>query len=113
MHAFTRDLIRLRRSCTALRYGLLITLYVTPTFYAFARTYLDETVVVVMNNAWESVALPLPLHSNPRLPALARQHLANGRVLVNELNPRQRLRVGEGHLEICLPPKTAAVYRAV
>jgi glycosidase len=113
MLAFTRHLVGLRRACTALRYGLLFTLYVTPTFYAFARTYLDETVVVVMNNAWEPVELPLPLHSNPRLPALARQHLANGRVLVNDLDPRERRRVGEGHLQIRLPGKTAAVYRAV
>jgi glycosidase len=113
MHAFTRHLIQMRRGSMALRYGLLITLYVTPTFYAFARTYLDETVVVVMNNACERVDLPLPLHSNPRLPALAREHLPNGRILVNDLNPGERLRVCKGHLRICLPPKTAAVYRVV
>ena len=69
--------------------------------------------MVVLNNAWERVDLPLPLHSNPRLPALAREHLPNGRVLVNDLNPGERLRVCEGHLQIRLPGKTAAVYRAV
>src|SRR5262249_28046628 len=35
MHAFTRQLIELRRGSKALRYGLLVTLYVTPTLYAF------------------------------------------------------------------------------
>jgi glycosidase len=113
MHAFTRQLVQIRRSAMALRYGLLVTLYVTPTFYAYARTYLDDTRVVVLNNAKEAVHLPLPLHSNPRLPTLARQHLPNGRVLVNDLNPAERLRVCEGHVQIRLPAKTGAIYRAL
>jgi len=97
----------------ALRYGLLITLYVTPTLYAFARTYLDDTRVVVLNNAWEAVDVVLPLHSNPRLPTLARQHLPNGRVMVNDLNCDEQVRVTKGHLNFRLPGKTAAVFRAI
>jgi hypothetical protein len=68
---------------------------------------------VVMNNDWKAVDLPLPLHSNPRLPTLAREHLPNGRIMVNDLNPNEKLRVTDGHLQIHLPAKTAAVYRAV
>ncbi len=108
MHVFTRHLVQMRRASMALRYGLLITLFVTPTLYAFARSYLDETTVVVLNNAWEPVELALPLHPNPRLPALAR-----GRVLVNDLCPGEKVRVCQGHIRICLPGKTAAVFRAV
>jgi alpha-amylase len=113
MHAFTQRLVHLRRSSMALRYGLLITLYVTPTFYAYARTYLDDTRVIILNNAAEPVDLPLPLHSNPRLPTLSREHLPNGRVLVNDLNPDDRVRVSDGHIQVRLPAKSAAVYRAI
>jgi hypothetical protein len=113
MHAFTSRLIHLRRASMALRYGLLITLYVTPTLYAFARTYLDDTRVVVLNNAREAVDIPLPIHPNPRLPTLAREHLPNGRLLVNDLNPDEQVRVIKGHIRVRLPGKTAAVYRAV
>jgi alpha-amylase len=113
MHAFTQRLVHLRRESMALRYGLLFTLYVTPTLYSYARTYLDETRVVVLNNSWEPIDFPLPIHSNPRLPTLAKEHLPNRRALVNDLNPDERLRVLQGHLHVRLPGKTAAVYRAV
>jgi glycosidase len=113
MHAFTHRLIQIRRSSMALRYGLLFTLYVTPTLYAFARTYLDDTRVVVLNNAREAVDVAIPIHANPRLPTLAREHLPNGRVLVNDLHPDETLRVLKGHLRVRLPGKTAAVFRAV
>jgi glycosidase len=113
MYTFTRELVHIRRASMALRYGLLITLYVTPTLYAFARTYLDDTRVIVINNAWETVDVILPLHSNPRLPTLAREHLPNGRVMVNDLDPRQQVKVTKGHLNFRLAGKTAAVFRAV
>ena len=69
--------------------------------------------MVVLNNAWEPTDFPLPLHTNPRIPALSREHLANGQVLVNDLNPKERIQVKEGHIRVRLPGKTAAVYRAV
>jgi alpha-amylase len=110
MLSFTRHLIHLRRESMALRYGLLITLYVTPTLYAFTRTYLDETRVVVLNNSWEKVDIPIPLYKNPRLPTLAREHLPDGMVLTNSLNPSDRVRIDNGHIRVCLPGKSAAVY---
>jgi hypothetical protein len=113
MYDFTHRMIHIRRASMALRYGLLITLYVTPTVYAFARTYLDETRVVVMNNSWDPVDFPLPIHKNPRIPSLTCEHLPNGQVLVNDLNPDEQSRVTRGHLRIRLPGKTAAVYRAI
>src|SRR5436190_1580855 len=113
MHDFTRRLVHLRRDSMGLRYGLLITLYVTPTLYACSRTYLDDTRVVVLNNAWDPVDVAIPVHANPRLPTLAREHLPNGRTLVNDLDPDERVRVTRGHIRVRLPGKTAAVYRAV
>jgi hypothetical protein len=112
MHAFTRQVIQMRRASMALRYGLLITLYVTPTLYAYARTYLDDTRVIVLNNSWEPVDVPIPLYKNPRLPTLAREHLPNGRLLVNQLNPSDRVLIQNGHIDVRLPGKSAAVYRA-
>jgi glycosidase len=113
MHAFTSRLIHLRRASMALRYGLLITLFVTPSLYAFARTYLDDTRVVVLNNAPDAVDVVIPVHPNPRLPTLAREHLPNGRLLVNDLNPDEQVRVLNGHIRVRLPGKTAAVFRAL
>jgi alpha-amylase len=113
MYEFTQHLVHVRRASMALRYGLLFTLYVTPTLYAYARTYLDDTAVVVLNNAWDPVDFPLPLHTNPRLPALSREHLSNGQALVNDLNTGERLQVKDGHLHIRLAGKTAAIYRTV
>ena len=113
MHAFTQHLVHVRRASMALRYGLLFTLYVTPTLYAYARTYLDDTTLVILNNAWDPVDFPLPLHTNPRLPALSREHLSNGQALVNDLDPKEQLQVKDGHLHIRLAGKTAAIYRTV
>jgi alpha-amylase len=111
MHAFTRTLVHLRRESMALRYGLLMTLYVTPTLYSYSRTYLDDTRVIILNNALEATDFPLPLHKNPRIPSLTREHLPNGRYLVDDLNPRNRVQILDGHIRVRLPAKTAAVYR--
>jgi hypothetical protein len=111
MLAFARRLIRLRRSSMALRYGLLTTLYVTPTLYAFARDFPGDVCLVVLNNAWEPAEVTIPIHANPRLPALARCYLHDDLPLVNELNPDDRTRIVDGSLRVRLPGKTGAVYR--
>jgi hypothetical protein len=111
VRGFTQQMIRLRRSSVALRYGLLTTLYLTPTLYAFARVSLDETCIVVLNNAWETADVTIPIHANPRLSTLTRQHLQNGLELTNELNPIERVQVAEGSIRVHLLAKTGAVYR--
>jgi alpha-amylase len=113
MRRFTSDLIQLRRSSMALRYGLLTTLYVTPTLYAFARAFPGDVRLVVLNNAWDPVDVTVPIHANPRLPVLARCHLHNGLRLVNDLDPKDETWVSDGSVHVRLPGKTGAVYRGV
>jgi glycosidase len=113
LHGFTQRLIQLRKSSLALRYGFVVTLYVTPTLYAFARVYPGDTRIVVLNNAWEPADVSIPLHANPRLPHIARQHLRNGLHMRDDLNPTSEIRVEEGNIRVRIPGKTAAVYRGV
>lgn len=110
MRRCTRGLIRLRRSSRALRYGLLTTLYLTPTLYAFARTFLDEVRLIVLNNAWDAAWVTVPIHANPRLPRFVRSLLPNGLELFNELEPNDRTQVADGTIQVRLPGKTGAVY---
>jgi alpha-amylase len=112
MRCFTSQLIHLRRSSMALRYGLLTTLYLTPTLYAFARAFPGDARLVVLNNAWEAADITIPIHTNPRLPVLARCYWHNGLCLTNELDPQERTQIEDGSVRVRLPAKTGAVYRA-
>jgi len=111
LHRFVRELIHLRRSSMALRYGVLTTLYLTPTLYAYARVYPDDPRLVVLNNAWEPADVLIPIHSNPRLPALASRYVANGTRLVNDLEPGDRTEIIDGCVRVRVAGKTGAVYR--
>lgn len=111
MYHFTRQLNHLRRSSMALRYGLLTTLYLTPTLYAYARAYLDEVRIVVVNNAWEPADVTIPLHVNARLPTIARSLLPDGQELVNDLDVNDQRQVVDGSLRVQVPAKTGAIYR--
>jgi glycosidase len=113
MRHFVRHLIGLRRSSAALRYGLLTTLYVTPTLYAFARSFPGDVRLVVLNNTWEAADVTIPIHANPRLPVLARCYLHDGLDLASELEPEDRIQVTDGNIHIHLPGKTGAVYRSL
>lgn len=110
---FTRRLIRLRRSSMALRYGLLTTLYLTPTFYAFARISLDDVCVVALNNAWEAAEVAVPIHANPRLPSFALSILANGLPLMNGLDSDDRTQIVDGSIRLRVPGKTGMIFQRV
>jgi len=108
-----RDLIRIRRSSRALCFGLLTTLYVTPSIYAYARTFFDDIRLVVLNNSPTEVRVVIPLRSNDKLPLLAKQQLPDGLLLQDELCPEgvHQVSLEDGALKICLPGRTAAVYK--
>lgn len=108
----TQQLIRLRRSSLALWYGFLNTLYVTPTFYAYARMLPGEVCIVALNNGREPVQVRLPLRSNPRMPALVRDHLTEGLLFTDALCSTRQTRIREGHLEVQLPARTGALFMA-
>jgi alpha-amylase len=112
MSRFTRDLIRLRRSSPALRYGLLTTLYLTPAVYAFARTFIDDARIIVLNNSPEPVDLVIPVLANPRLSTQARLLLREGIALQNELNPAEHAQIVSGSLRVRLLGKTGTILAA-
>jgi hypothetical protein len=95
----------------ALRYGLLTTLYLTPTLYAFLRSFPGDARLIVLNNSWEAVDVTIPIHANPRLPTLACCHLPNGLRLIDELDPSNRTQIVDGNVRVHLPGKRGAVYR--
>jgi alpha-amylase len=111
MQAFTRQLIELRRGSMALRYGLLVTLYLTPTLYAFARLFVEDFRVVVLNNAWEAIDVAIPLTTNPRIPTPARRRLPNGLRWMNDLNCAEGTEIVDGSMRVRLPGKTGAIFR--
>lgn len=113
MLAFTRRLLCLRRSSPALRYGLLTTLYVTPTLYAYARTFTDDTRIVVLNNAWDPAEVNIPLSANPRFSKMARDTLLDGATLIDGLCPGSEVRVEAGSIRVCVPGKTGVVLRSM
>lgn len=113
MFQYTRELIHLRRSCLALRYGLQTTLYLTPTLYAYMRVFLDDIVIVVLNNSWETADVTVPIHVNPHLPSFALELLPNGLELSNALNAIDRTQIAAGAIKLKLHGKSGAVYQRV
>jgi glycosidase len=111
MRRVVQKLVQLRRFSKALRYGMLTTLYLTPTCYAFARTFLDDIRIVVLNNSRTPVDAVIPIHENSRLPLLARQQLPNGMVLVDGLNTGNSARIEQGHVRVTLSGRSAAIFR--
>ena len=110
MFHFTRALILLRRSSMALRYGLLVTLYLTPTLYAFARIFLDDVLIIVLNNSWDGADVTVPIEPNMRLPGFARCLLRNGITLKNALDPTGVAHMEHGGVRVRLLGKSGAVY---
>ena len=112
LFTLTQQLIRLRRSSRALRYGFLITLYLTPTLYAFARMLPGEVCIVVLNNDPGPVQVSIPLRSNSRIPAFVRDGLVDGLTFTDALSPGCLASVRAGNLEVCLPARTGALFTA-
>ncbi len=57
----TRSLVKLRRESMPMLYGDLVDLYVDDNVWAFARAYMGEYVIVVMNNSANPATVELTL----------------------------------------------------
>lgn len=62
MFHYLRQLIGLRKSSEAIRYGAQLTLYTDQNIYVYLREYRDEWVIVAFNFGQE--AMPVPLEIN-------------------------------------------------
>lgn len=61
IYSWTQDLIRLRKQNAAFRYGTTITLWSDDLAYAFLRIAIDDVALVVINNGYQDMSVPLPL----------------------------------------------------
>lgn len=111
IHAFTRRLIALRHRSRALRHGLTVTLYLTPSLYAFARCTLDELAIVALNNSAQSADVSIPLKRNPRVPSVLREQLVEAMPFTDELDVGVRPVMRDGDLNVRLLPRSGAVHR--
>lgn len=109
--SWVKRLIGLRRESPALRYGATVTLYVTRTFYAFARVFPGDPCVVAINNDDAAADVQVPLHQNPRLPSLIKADMPEGLRLRDELGSGYTVRMEAGCLHVKLPARTAVALR--
>lgn len=56
-----KRLISFRKNSDALKYGVVITLWVDNLVYAFLRYFRDEVVIVVFNNGYQPMQFPLQI----------------------------------------------------
>jgi glycosidase len=97
-----RRLLWLRAELAPLRRGRMVTLAVTEQAWAFARVLGDQAVVVVLNNATDSIALDIPT-------------VAAGWSVDRSVEDRLGGRGGRvegGRLRVTLGPRSAAIYAA-
>jgi glycosidase len=64
IYEWTRDLIRLRKTSAALKYGTTITLWSDDFVYAFLRIATDDVVLVIINNGYVRMPTPIRLKLN-------------------------------------------------
>jgi glycosidase len=67
LFVWTRELIRLRKRSSALRYGTTITLWSDDFVYAFLRIATDDVALVIINNGYTKMPHPIQLELNPSL----------------------------------------------
>ena len=65
VYEWTRDLIRLRKTNEAFRYGTTLTLWSDDLVYAFLRVATDDVALVVINNGYQKMPNPIALELNP------------------------------------------------
>lgn len=105
---WTRDLIRLRKQNAALKYGTTITLWSNDLVYAFLRLATQDVALVVINNGYEKMQVPLLLDLNPSLiPPRAIKMMAEG---LQHWKTGQPLLVQNGRAAVAVEGKTIDIF---
>lgn len=111
---YLRQLIQVRKENEALTFGYLFTLYSDYFVYSYMREFRGNTIIVVMNNGEEPMQYPLTVDiaPNTNVPSRIKKNLAQRRILVNLLDPQDRILYQDpGHIEVQLAGKTARIYK--
>lgn len=110
MYHWVRDLIRLRKANAAFRYGTTITLWSDDLVYAFLRVAADDVALVVINNGYADMPVPLRIDLNPSV--LASSVVAQVAALTH-WRTGDPIRVEGGQAVVGVPGKSLAVYSRV
>ncbi|MBX7056661.1 MAG: hypothetical protein K1X75_01255 [Leptospirales bacterium] len=110
--AWTKSLLQLRRQNEALSFGSLHTLYVDDFVYVYLREFQGETAIVILNNGWEAMSLPLrvAVAGNSAIPPRTVRILEKME-LIDYLDPQAPpVHLQQGDLWLAAPGKGARVY---
>lgn len=109
IYDWIRDLIRLRKSSPALKYGATITLWSDDFVYAFLRIATEDVVLVVINNGYLRMPTPIHLDLNPGIvPPRVIRMIETGLV---EWKSGGSLAVHEGKAIVQVEGKRIEIYR--
>jgi glycosidase len=95
-----RKVARLHAELEPLRRGQLLTLHVSDQQYAYARTTLRSSVVVIFNNDTKPASLSLDT---------GQTNFVNGTTLTDRLDVIRDVRVESGKLRVEIPARSASV----
>ena len=101
LFAYIRKLTHLRSELAPLQRGALLNLYVSEQQYAYARTLLGATVVVVINNDKKPAGIEFEV---------APELLTNGTMLADLLGVSKEVQVSNGKVRVNLPDRSAALF---
>jgi alpha-amylase len=111
-----KKLISFRRNSDALKYGVVITLWVDNFVYAFLRYFRDEVVIVVFNNGYQPMQFPLdiPIEKSSvkdRQPLPDRMiDLLSGQNLVNIFKPAELVGLQNGIFPVSVDGKSFKIF---
>ncbi len=108
IYEWTRDLIHLRKSNAALKYGATITLWSDDLVYAFLRISTDDVALVIINNGYEKMPHPIQLNLNPLIiPQRIIDMITGG---LKDWKTGETLTVQDGNALITVDGKTIDIF---
>jgi len=107
--AWTRDLISLRKKNAAIKYGTTITLWSDNLVYAFLRISTDDVALVIINNGYTRMPVPIRLKLNP---AVIPKHVVDLILLggLRHWQTGQALITANGMVELTVDGKTIDIF---
>lgn len=109
IYQWTRDLIALRKKKSSLRYGTTITLWSDDLVYAFLRISTDDVTLVVINNGYMSMPLPLRIPFNKEvIPKVVIDYILAGNL--KHWITNQPLAIVNGMAEVVADAKSILIF---
>jgi alpha-amylase len=108
IYEWTRDLIRLRKGNAALKYGTTITLWSDDLVYAFLRIATDDVALVIINNGYNNMTIPIQLELNTSIIPRRVVEMVTGQL--KHWKTGQRLSVQNGKAVLTVDGKTIDIF---